>query len=357
MANLRIRTNRLQKGMIIKSDVYNRTGTLIVPADTVVTKEVFDLLTRHFIAAVIVDGPSPLGSSDTSSLPKEPGIDPKKMEEFTQAFHVAEETLAQNLKDIALQDKEVNITALMDMVNTVVNKADGDINLCDMLFRMKHSSETMYSHSINVSLYSQLLAQWMNFYKDDFEAVALAGLLHDIGHLKYPENEQKSFSLHNELTRRYHDQHPIFGYRLVQQKNIDYRVKQAILTHHERVDESGFPMGVSLQNINHIARILAVTDTYTTLITDEPGFPAMTPFAALQYLEQQEFNKFDSSYLLVFIERIAQNFIRHEVQLNDGQVGTIVMLNKVDLTRPLVQVGTHFVDLAMRKDLTIVKVL
>lgn len=358
MPNIRMRTSRLQKGMIIKSDVYTRSGTLIVPEDTVVTKEVFDLLTRHFIDDVIIDyTPETKSTPDPALFEKKHGINPQKLEEFSKTFHVAEETLSQNLKDIALQDKDVDIQTLICMVDSVVKKADGDTNLCDMLFNMKHSSETLYSHSINVSIYAQLLARWIPLAPEEIELVSLAGLLHDIGHLKYPAEEQKNFSLHNELSKRCHEKHPAFGYKIIQQKTIDYRIKQAILTHHERIDESGFPMGVSFANINNVSRVLAIADTYATLTTDEPDQPGMTPFEALKYLEKQEFNKFDSRYLLIFIEHIAQNFIQHEVLLNNGQTGVIIMLNKIDLTRPLVQIGTQFVDLSLRKDLMIKKIL
>lgn len=356
MATIRIRTNRLQKGMIIKSDVFNHTGTLIVPANTTVTKEVFALLTRHFISEVIVDyTPTQKSTPDPNLLQKTNGIPAKKMEEFTKTFHIAEETLSQNLKDIALRDKDVDIQTLVNMITSVVNKTDGDVNLCDMLFHMKSNSETLYSHSINVSLYAQLLARWLDFTAEEIELVSLAGLLHDIGHLKYPETD--SFSLHDELNKRCHDKHPAYGYKIIQQKTIDYRIKQAILTHHERMDQSGFPMGVSFANINSTARVLAIADTYATLTTEEATDPALTPFEVLKFLEKSEYSKYDTRYLLLFTERIAQNFVQHEVLLNNGQVGVIILLNKVDLTRPLVQVGSQFIDLSLRTDLAIKKIL
>ena len=55
MAQMRIPTSRLRKNMIVKSDVYTRSGVIIVPAGTEVTKDVVSLLTRHFIDDVIVE--------------------------------------------------------------------------------------------------------------------------------------------------------------------------------------------------------------------------------------------------------------------------------------------------------------
>ena len=66
---------------------------------------------------------------------------------------------------------------------------------------------------------------------------------------------------------------------------------------------------------------------------------------------------YDPEALLVFTSRLAQTFIQCRVKLNNGQEGKIILFNKYNILRPLVQVGTGFVDLALRKDLNIVELL
>ncbi len=354
MALIRMKTHHLKKGMVIKSDVYNRSGVILVPEDTVVTKEVFDLLSRHLIDDVIVDYIAETKLPDKpQAASRKKTINQKKVKEFKEAYRVAEETLSQNLKDIIQKDKEIDIPALLDVLHSVIDKAEGELNLCDMLCYIERSSDTLYAHSINVSLYSQLLARWLDFSPEDMELVCLAGLLHDIGHMKYPEESLQDFTLHDELAKNCHEQHPTYGYKILQNKNIDHRVKQAVLTHHERLDESGFPLGVSFLNINQITRVLAIADSYVTMITEEHGHSALTPFEALKALQETDYKKYDSKYLTTFIERVSQNYIQHEVLLTDGQTATIIMLNKLDLTKPLVQVGNMFLDLTLLKDVAI----
>ena len=70
-----------------------------------------------------------------------------------------------------------------------------------------------------------------------------------------------------------------------------------------------------------------------------------------------EGNKYDPSALLIFTSRLAQTFIQCRVRLNNGQEGKIVLFNKYSILRPLIQVGSGFVDLALRKDLNIVELL
>lgn len=358
MALIRIETHHLKKGMIIKSDVYNRSGVILVPENTVVTKEVFDLLTRHFIDDVIVDyategTPAPI----TIVSHHKKGINPKKLKEFVQTYQIAEKILTQNLIDVVEKDKEIDIPALLKLLQSVINKADGELSLCDMLQNMQRSSETLYSHSINVALYAQLLARWSGFNDEEIELVSLAGLLHDIGHMKYPDSETFTFTLHDGLEKRCHEQHPTLGYQVLQNKEIDHRIKQAVLTHHERFDESGFPLGISFVNINQITRVLSIADCYVTLITEEQGHPALTPFDALKSLQETDYKKYDNKFLTKFIERVSQNYIQHDVLLSNGQIGTIILLNKQDITRPLVQVDNIFMDLSIHKNVSIEKIL
>lgn len=358
MALIRMKVSHVKHGMQIKSDVYTRSGVIIVPEDTIVTAEVLDLLTRHSVDDVIINYPDesvPIPVVAISKNRKLPNH--KKVKKFIKTYKIAEETLSQNLKDIVQKDKEIDIPALLGLLNSVISEADGELSLCSMLYHMQQTSNTLYSHSINVALYAQLLARWLNLDAREIELVSLTGLLHDIGHLTYSEPEETPFTLHAELDKHCHEQHPTLGYQVLQNKEIDHRIKHAVLTHHERFDESGFPLGLSFANINQITRVLAIADSYVTFITEEPGHPAFTPFEALKLLQETAFKKYDISFLTTFIERVSQNYIQHDVLLTNGQIGTIVMLNKLDLTKPLVQIGNLFMNLSLQNDIAIKEVL
>ena len=89
----------------------------------------------------------------------------------------------------------------------------------------------------------------------------------------------------------------------------------------------------------------------------EEGITPRSPFWLLKYLEDNGYQKYDSNMLMTFIAHVTNNFIRHNVRLSNGMVGQIVLINKFNLTRPLVQVGSNFIDLAIRKDLGIKEIL
>ena len=290
VASIRIQTDRLKNGMIIQNDVYTSNGVVIVPKGTVVTKEVQEFLTRHFVDDVIVEYVSKCNIRKSKEI-RMSREKQEKINEFSYSFHIAEKMLSQDLWEIAKHDKEIDVPQLLSTVQDIVNNADSDVELCDMLLSMETSASGLYVHSIHVALYARLLARWVKLTPEEIDLVVLAGLLHDVGYLYGSENVP--VCLQDELEQHCNKRHPHLGYKIVSDKSLDVRVKQAILTHHERLDGSGFPMGVTYSNISKVTRVLAIADVYVTLLLEEPGKAARTPFEVLEYLCTCELGKFD----------------------------------------------------------------
>lgn len=357
MAHLRVSVNRLREGMMIASDVYSRAGAVLVSEGSVVTREVLNLLTRHFIDSVVVEYKTEQTPVLESAQEAAPRVTEKQFQEFQQHFQVAENTLSQNLKDIVYQSKDVNVSLLLDTLNGVLDKSDNETNLTDMLMMMKKRTEGLYTHSINVALFGQILAKWLGCTKEEIEFVSVAGLLHDIGLLKFSKEKQTNFKFRDELEKGSYEKHIIYGYNLIKDQDVSKDIKQAVLTHHERLDGSGFPLQVDRTNINKISRIIAIADTYDTFTMKEEGVESMSAFSAVKRMEEISYNKFDSQFFMTFTSHIAETMIQHRVMLSDGREGQVVMINKYDLSRPLIQVGSGFVDLSKKKELFVKELL
>lgn len=355
IANLRVPTNRLRKGMILKNNVYSKSGTLLVAENTPITKDVVSILSRHFIDNVVVEYGTDMPTPPLSPQPRK--VTAMQFQEFQNTFEIAEESLSQQLRDIAATDTDIDVAKLLGVLNQIIEKSENDMNLCDMLSMMKTQEESLYTHSINVALFSQILAKWMNFEHEDIELVMIAALLHDIGILKLSPAERRDFSFKQELENARYEKHVIQGYHMIKDKNLDNRVKQAVLTHHERLDGRGFPLQVAISNINRISRCIAIADVYDTLTMNEASEEGLSPFDALRKMEDDGARRLDSEMLMTFISKIAYTFVQHNVILNTGEHGHIVLINKYNLSRPMVQVGEAFIDLATRNDIYIKKLL
>ncbi len=357
MPDIRMRTNRLRNGMIIKNNVYASSGAILIPHDTPVTKDIITLLSKHFIDYVIVDYQTKSNLPAPELHPEPPKISPQQIEDFKESFQISEEILSDSFTEIASTDRDIDVHVLLDALSQIVERAQTDVNLCDLLFLMKKNVKGLYAHSINTALFAQLLAKWLDYDRHDIEHITVAALLHDIGMLKFKEEDLEDFHYKDELKREPYSKHAIFGYNMIKEKSLDIRIKQAVLTHHERLDESGFPLKIAQNQISQFSRLIAIADVYDILTMKEEGTETLSPFDALKEFESNGHHKFDSHMLITFTSKIANTFVQHIVRLNNGEEGRIILINKYNLSRPLVQIGSSFIDLAMRNDLYIKEML
>jgi len=357
-----ISIEELEEGMFIVADVYNQGGVIVVPSNTVVTDDVINLLARHSVMEVVVGKEAKKQEASEEDFGVLDGaLDmlayleerENKQDTFEDAFRVAVEEVKDFFNQL-LAHQEVDIYQLLDIVATVVEKADNNVNLFQMLYKkMNREVEDIYEHCILVSLYAQLLAKWAELTAEEVELAGIAGALHDIGLLVCHKKGEKNISLHGEYENLCGFNHMTYSYTLVKDMDVDVRLKQAILTHHERMDLTGFPNGLSYKRLNYVSRVVAIADGFATLTMKEDGFEALQPLNALCVMFDTGYIKFDTKMLICFIEHVVQNFIQYEVLLSDGRRGKIVMPNKKEPARPVIMVGEEIVDLALRKDLTI----
>lgn len=363
MIERKVAIEELDEGMFISADVHNSNGVVIVPANTTVTIEVLNLLARHSVMEVVVgeetDGPE-LSLEDFGILNDALGMldyleeREHKQDTFEDVFRTAEEELAAGVQ-LLIEQEEIDIYQFLDIVGNVTLKADNDVNLCHMLYKMNREEKDLYRHSIMVSMYAQLLAKWLELPVDEVELAGIAGLLHDIGLLICHKEGEKNITLHGEYENKCGFNHMVHSYNLIKDLDVDIRLKQAVLTHHERMDLSGFPNQLSYKSLNYISRIVAIADAYDTFTMKEDEYEAMQPLTALNHMFDNHYIKFDTEMMICFIEHMLQNFIQYEVVLSNGVRGKIVMPNKKEPARPLIMVdGGEFLDLSVRKDLSVV---
>lgn len=216
---------------------------------------------------------------------------------------------------------------------------------CINLFKLADSYT--YTHSINVALLATLIGKWMKFTPQEIDDVMLAGLLHDIGKMRV---DKSILNKPDKLTDEEFDEikkHSIYSYELLQENiEIPMNVKVGILMHHERIDGSGYPYGVYNENINDIAKILSVADTYDAMISERPYQKRRSPFEVMQMMQEGVFGKLDTKILFTFLSNIAQYYIGTYVLLNTGEVAEVVAINPSCIYRPIVRVQSRYIDMS-----------
>jgi diguanylate cyclase (GGDEF)-like protein/putative nucleotidyltransferase with HDIG domain len=164
--------------------------------------------------------------------------------------------------------------------------------------------QTSQSHIRRVQLYATAVARALGMKDNEIQGVKTAALLHDIGKLAVPEHIlSKPGPLTPEEFQKIRA-HPKVGADIVSSVPFPYPVAPLILSHHERWDGKGYPVGLRGEDIPLGARILSVVDYFDALMAERPYHKAMSFEAAIGLLQQEAGKGLDPMVVEKFIELI-----------------------------------------------------
>ena len=164
-------------------------------------------------------------------------------------------------------------------------------------------------HSQTVARLAEITARELGLSESTVEQVRLAGLLHDVGNIAVSnmllsKPGPLSPEEWNEIRR-----HSEIGARILANARLG-DIGQWVLAHHERVDGSGFPSGISNGSIPLEARILSVADAFEAMVSERPHRPALTRMAAMEELRRNAGTQFDVEVVDAFVRALAQDRVR-----------------------------------------------
>jgi PAS domain S-box-containing protein len=149
-------------------------------------------------------------------------------------------------------------------------------------------------HQRRVTELAVAIAKKMQLDPATIEGTRVAGLMHDIGKLAIPAEILSKPSALNAMEFLLIQSHPQAAFDILETVVFPWPIAQIVLQHHERIDGTGYPNGLSKDEILIEARILAVADTVEAMASHRPYRPAMGMDLALEEIEKNRGTKFDS---------------------------------------------------------------
>ncbi len=347
----------IKTGTYSATPVYSKTGQLILSAHTLLTSQQISRLEFYGIEWVDVEEPSEHPDSQQQEEPVSYAQKVRMSEEF-QSFKVdyneKSRYLESSFDDLVNQNIPVEDHALIDQVSSLYANSLTSLSVFDMLHNMRQIDDTTFAHSINVALIGRMLGEWLQLSKEDLDVLTIAGLLHDIGKCTIDPNILLKPS---SLTPKEYEEvkkHAANGAELLAGQDLDPRIKDAALMHHERCDGSGYPSGLKNEEISDFAKIIAIADVYDAMTSKRPYRKGHCAFEVIATFEKNGLEKFDIEYIITFMTRILDTYMGNTVQLSDGSTGVVIMNNKIHYSRPLIRLNTgECLDLVKRPDLYI----
>lgn len=177
-----------------------------------------------------------------------------------------------------------------------------------MISALDAKSPWTKGHSERVSIFSEQIAIEMNIDDDEIKDIKLAGLLHDIGKIgTYDYLLEKP----GKLTREEFSlvmKHPEQGALILKDINQLEHIIPLIKYHHEKLDGSGYPEGLTEKDIPVGARILHVADSFDSMTSDRPYRKAPGVAYAMSELEKYKGTQFDSNVVESFLKVFERSY-------------------------------------------------
>jgi len=183
----------------------------------------------------------------------------------------------------------------------------GDQQVMLPLLRLRKFDEYTTTHSLNVSVLSMGLAEYLGLGARDVRAFGVAGLLHDLGKVRIPlEILNKPGKLTDE-ERAVMNRHPVDGARIIIESEPDLDMAAVVAyEHHIMLNGSGYPSMHYERDCHQGSKLVHVCDVYDALRTDRPYRDAWPKEEVLKYLAERSGVEFDPTIAGAFAKMMEE---------------------------------------------------
>lgn len=221
------------------------------------------------------------------------------------------------------------------LLEEITNRPDILVSLTDI----GTTDDSVLIHSVNTTIYALLMGYQMGYSKVELRRLAEGALLHDIGKTLVQRTIlQKPGSLTFEEFEHMKT-HSLLGYEMVKKNPLISELSRLIvLSHHERLDGSGYPYGLFGEDIHDLVRVVMIADVYESLTANRCYRQGLCPYDAIQIITEEAANKLDAHIASYLIKKIAIYPNGSMIRLSDHRYALVKEQNNEMPYRPIVRV-------------------
>ena len=256
-----------------------------------------------------------------------------------KALHEQTRVYVDELLNDIEKSKAPDIDEAKDLVGKLVESLFSDAEALVWLAQLRNRDEYTANHSVNVCILALSLGRDLGLPVADLNTLGLGALLHDTGKVKVPRHIlNKPGRLDNDELQLIRA-HAFLGYEILRKDpGVSEEVLSIIRDHHERLDGSGYPLGIRAEKITKLTRIVSIVDIYDAMVSDRVYSDGMAPQQVLNELYQMTPHLLDEKLIQALIKCVGIYPVGSIVRLNSGHTGVVVKLNEDSRLKPVVYV-------------------
>lgn len=232
--------------------------------------------------------------------------------------------------------KAIDTPAIVDVVSDIIFMTNDNPEVFTKIALSEGMTKDEYTHGLNVCINAVSLGQAVGIKGKELHDLGLAGLLHDIGKVRVPEQILNKKANLSEYEMAALKRHPEYAGQILQRyDNISEDVINIIYQHHECCDGSGYPSGINAQYILKTSKVLAIAEAYNTMLTYSPEFPrAFNNTDAIKKIYAESGKKYQADIVKTFVSIMGVYPVGTVVTLSNGAIGIVCEVNKFDYGKP-----------------------
>lgn len=248
--------------------------------------------------------------------------------------------LVKTIMQDARRKKEIDATRVKAVVALLVQSIIRNANALVCFAQLRKKEEYTTLHNVRVCVLALALGRHLVLNPKDLDILGIGALLHDIGKMKVPSeilNKPESLTQREfELMKN----HVRWGVQVLKNtKGIPNAAIDVARYHHERWDGSGYLSRLKKDRTPYFGQIGGIVDCYDALTSDRIYGAAISAHDALKRIYEWRNKEFSVALVEQFIQCMGIYPIGSVVELNTGDVGVVVTVNRVRRLKPRVRLA------------------
>lgn len=345
---------RVEENSILGKSILTYDGSVLLRAGVALTSQYINKLQKLGVYYVYIEDER-LDDVD---------VEDERLLELKQMAMKSMNSVFKNINNSNSKQASESLAVVEDLIEYVIECGDVSKSLCDI----KTYDNYTYVHSLDTGIMTTFLGESLGFNQNELIELGKGGILHDIGKTKISSsiiNKKGKLTEEEYLEIK---KHPKYG-RDILSKNMSISeiVLKAVIQHHERINGSGYPYGLSGNEISKYGKVVGICDVYEAVSNDRIYRKKFTPNDAYELILGGSGTMFDEEMVRKFKETFAIYPLGCCVRLSNGVEGYVVSHNKNFPDRPVIRViydpitkapiPFYELDLVKKLDVTIVSVV